>query len=203
MKYEKHALRATIKGEGKEGKTIGGKSIYFYDWMQLRRQRFSVMFSAIFQTDKKTIDKYKFSTTDQLRLYCIAFSFSFLFSSNKNGDFKHFLLFVFFFVLAIFFATQRLLLSHIQSFLQKATLTFFHCCKRTFFLESHFWQKLFCNAMILQKLFFKAKNEKQLWTFWCFDTLTKFAFLSDPQWKSWFFLYLTLLKPRGCWGASA
>ena len=28
MKYEKHALRPTIKGEGKEGKTIGGKSIY-------------------------------------------------------------------------------------------------------------------------------------------------------------------------------
>jgi hypothetical protein len=139
MKYEKHALRPTIKGEGKEGKTIGGKSIYFYDWMQLRRQRFSVIFSALFQADKKTVDKNKFSTTDQLRLHCIFFFFSFLiFSSNKNGDSKHFLLFVVFFVLAIFFATQRLLLSHIQSFLQKATLTFFHCCKRTFFLESHF-----------------------------------------------------------------
>ena len=148
--------------------------------MQLRRQRFSVIFSAVFHADKK-LDNNKFSTTDKLRLDCI------FFSSNKNGDSKHFLLFVVFFVLAIFFATQRLLLSHIQSFLQKATLTFFHCCKRTFFLESHFWQKLFCNAMILQKLFFKAKNEKQLWTFWCFDTLTKFAFLSDPQWKSWFF----------------
>jgi len=179
MKYEKHALRPTIKGEGKEGKTIGGKSMYFYDWMQLRRQRFSLIFAAIYQAHKKTVDKNKFSTTDQLRLHCIFFL---IFSSNKNGDSKHFLLFVVFFVLAIFFATQRLLLSHIQSFLQKATLTFFHCCKRTFFLESHFWQKLFCNAMILQKLFFKAKNEKQLWTFWCFDKLTKFAFLSDPQW---------------------
>ena len=94
------------------------------------------------------------------RLHCIFFFFNFFF--YKNGDSKHFFLFVVFFVLAIFFATQRLLLSHIQSFLQKATLTFFHCCKRTFFLESHFWQKLFCNAMILQKLFFKAKNEKQL-----------------------------------------
>ena len=144
------------------------------------------MFPVIFQADKKTTDKYKFSTTDQLRLHCIFFFFL-IFSFNKNGDSKHFLLFVVFFVLAFFFATQRLLLSHIQSFLQKVTLTFFHCCKRTFFLESHFWQKLFCNAMILQKLFFKAKNEKQLWTFWCFDTLTKFAFLSNPQWKSWFF----------------
>ena len=56
MRYEKHALRSTIKGGGKEGKIIGGKSIYFYDWMQLRRQRFSVIFSAIFQADKKTLD---------------------------------------------------------------------------------------------------------------------------------------------------
>ena len=56
MKYEKHALRSTIKGEGKEGKTIGGKSIYFYDWMQLRRQRFSVIFSAIFHADKTTVE---------------------------------------------------------------------------------------------------------------------------------------------------
>ena len=165
MKYEKHALRSTIQGEEKEGKTIGGKSIYFYDWMRLRRQHFSVIFSAVFHADKK-LDNNKFLTIDQLRLHCIFF----FFSSNKNGDSKHFLLFVVFFVLAIFFATQRLLLSHIQSFLQKATLTFFHCCKRTFFLESHFWQKLFCNAMILQKLFFKAKNEKQLWTF---DVLTR------------------------------
>ena len=167
MKYEKHALRLTIKGEGKKGKTIWGKRIYFYDWMQLRRQRFSVIFSALFQADKKTVDKNKFWTTDQLRLHCI---FYFIFSSNKNEDSKHFFLFVVFFVLAIFFATQRLLLSHIESFLQKATLTFFHCCKRTFFLESHFWQKLFCNAMILQKLFFKAKNEKQ---FELFDVLTR------------------------------
>ena len=80
MKYEKHALRPTIKGEGKEGKTIGEKSIYFYDWMQLRRQRFSVIFSAIFHADKKTVDKNKFSTTDQLRLHC---NFIF-FSSNKK-----------------------------------------------------------------------------------------------------------------------
>ena len=138
MKYEKHALRPTIKGEGKEGKTIGGKSIYFYDWMQLRRQRFSVIFSALFQADKKTVDKNKFSTTDQLRLHCIFSFFIKFFLLTKNADSKHFLLFVVFFVLAIFFATQRLLLSHIQSFLQKATLTFFHCCKRTFFLESHF-----------------------------------------------------------------
>ena len=77
MKYEKHALRPTIKGEGKEGKTIGGKSIYFYDWMQLRRQRFSGIFSALFQADKKTVDKNKFSTTDQLRLHCIFFFFKF------------------------------------------------------------------------------------------------------------------------------
>ena len=114
MKYEKHALRPTIKGEGKEGKTIGGKSIYFYDWMQLRRQRFSLIIAAIYQAHKKTVDKNKFSTTDQLRLHCI---FLKTFSSNKNGDSKHFCLFAVFFVLAIFFATQRLLLSHIQSFL--------------------------------------------------------------------------------------
>ena len=174
---------------------MGEKSIYFYDWMQLRRQRFSVIFSAIFHADKKTVDK----TILDNRPTSAALHF---FSSNKNGDSKHFFLFVVFFVLAIFFATQRLLLSHIQSFLQKATLTFFHCCKRTFFLESHFWQKLFCNAMILQKLFFKAKNEKQLWTFWCFDTLTKFAFLSDPQWKSCIFLF-KFFKAKGVGVASA
>ena len=138
--------------------------MYFYDWMQLRKQRFSGIFPALFQADKKTVDKNKFSTTDQLRLHCI------FFSSNKNGDSKHFLLFVVFFVLAIFFATQRLLLSHIQSFLQKATLTFFHCCNRTFFLESHFWQKLFCNAMILQKLFSKQKTRNN---FELFDVLTR------------------------------
>ena len=44
MKYEKLALRSTMKGEGKQGKTIGGKSMYFYDWMQLRRQNFSIIF---------------------------------------------------------------------------------------------------------------------------------------------------------------
>ena len=66
MKYEKHALRSTIKGEGKEGKTIGGKSIYFYDWMQLRRQRFSGIFSALFQADKKTIDKNSRQPTNQI-----------------------------------------------------------------------------------------------------------------------------------------
>ena len=117
MKYEKYALRSTMKGEGKEGKTIGGKSIYFYDWMQLRRQRFSVIFSAIFHADKKTIDKNKFSTTDQLRLHCI-----FFLQTKKNGDFKHFILFVVFFVLAIFFSTHTLLLSDVPSFLQKVTL---------------------------------------------------------------------------------
>ena len=82
MKYEKHALRSTMKGEGKEGKTIGGKSMYFYDWMQLRRQSFSVIFSAIFHADKKTIDKNKFSTTDRLRLHCIFFLI--FFSLNKK-----------------------------------------------------------------------------------------------------------------------
>jgi len=103
MKYEKYALRSTMKGEGKEGKIIGGKSMYFYDWMQLRRQSFSVIFSAIFHADKKTIDKNKFSTTDQLRLHCIFFNFFFLLQI-KNGDCKHFFLFVVFFVLAIFFS---------------------------------------------------------------------------------------------------
>ena len=165
MMYEKHALRLTIKGEGKEGKTIGGKSIYFYDWMQLRRQRFSVIFSAIFHADKKTLDKNKFSTTDQLRLHCI------FFLRTKNGDSKHFFLFVVFFVLVIFFATWRLLLLHVHSFVQKATLNFFHCCKRTFFLESHFWQKLFCNAMILQNLFFSKQKTRS--NFELFDVLTR------------------------------
>ena len=195
MKYEKHALRPTIKGEGKEGKPIGGKSIYLHDWMQLRRQRFKVIFSAIFQADKKTVDKNKFSTTDQLRLHCIFFS-------DKNGDSKHFLLFVVFFVLAIFFVTQRLLLSHIQSFLQKATLTFFHCCKRTFFLESHFWQKLFCNAMILQKLFFKAKKRETTLNFLMFWHVDQICVLW-PTMKKLYFFNLTLLKPKGCWGPSA
>ena len=131
--------------------------------MQLRRQRFWEIFSALFQADKKTIDKNSRQPTN---FGCIAFFFLIF----KNGDYKHFLLFVVFFVLAIFFATQRLLLSHIQSFLQKATLTFFHCCKRTFFLESHFWQKLFCNAMILQKLFSKQKTGNN---FELFDVLTR------------------------------
>ena len=131
MKYEKLALRSTMKGEGKKGKTIGGKSMYFYDWMQLRRQSFSVIFSAIFHADKKTIDKNKFLTTDRLRLHCIFFLIFFL--RTKNEDSKHFFLFVVFFVLAIFFSTHTLLLSDVHSFLQKATLIFFHWCKRTFF----------------------------------------------------------------------
>ena len=63
MKYEKHALFSTMKGEGKDGKTIGGEIICFYDWIQLRRQSFSIL-SAIFYADKKIIDKNKFSTTD-------------------------------------------------------------------------------------------------------------------------------------------
>ena len=29
MKYEKHALHSTMKGQGKEGKTIGGKACIF------------------------------------------------------------------------------------------------------------------------------------------------------------------------------
>ena len=103
MKYEKHALRSTIKGEGKEGKTIGGKSIYFYDWMQLRRQRFSVIFSAIFHADKKTVDKNKFSTTDQLRLHCI------FFLRTKMETLNTSFFFLSFWFLQSFFATQRLL----------------------------------------------------------------------------------------------
>ena len=83
MKYEKYALLSTMKGEEKEGKSIGGKSIHFYDWIQLRRQRFSLIFSAIFHADKKTVDKNKFSTTDQLRLHCIFF-FKFLFLQTKK-----------------------------------------------------------------------------------------------------------------------
>ena len=72
MKYEKHALRLTIKGEGKERKTIGGKSIYFYDWMQLRRQRFWVIFLLSF---KQT----RINSRQPTNFGCIAFFFKFFF----------------------------------------------------------------------------------------------------------------------------
>ena len=119
MKYEKHALRPRIKGEGKEGKTIGGKSMYFYDCMQLRRQSFSVIFSAIFHADNKPIDKNKFSTTDHFGLHC-----TFFFLQTKNGDSKHFFLFVVFFVFAIFFCNIKIFIASCSFFCTKSHTNF-------------------------------------------------------------------------------